>query len=1015
MCGVTWQVPTLSISGLMKELQDEKTNITSIRERLPQMITELGLAGYDEASQEMSLEEMEEIFTPKQHVKRLVTGEGSGTKPLVYQGEYDMNCCIKVRTTIVTVVSRRGRYELFYQGRPGVDFPVLPSIPRTDFSCRQVKHSGYYADLDTDCQVFHICADGRKISFLCPNGTIFRQSHLICDWWWTVDCASSKEHYEESAEQLANDQKVYRARADALAQSRSRQQVGRKPGVIREQESGDRQGRVISNERPRQLTYTNVRRANNGRQGRVLGSTQESETQRSNSPFQTPFSTARPRNFQPGPFPTPFSPSAASQQISTEQQFDIKQPSESRQPTGNLQLPEDLIPPQESQFESNRDFEQSENYSDQLVGLKPPPEKLILIVPNQQPQQTKQRSDFLQRNLPSSDRSFQRQTNQNKDSLQNRQPKLNSDFEQNRSPFRNQQVPQDQQRFPAVLPTPNRPLPQLRPSQPTRRPVTPPQQNRPSQEFRPTPQTRSSQTNRFDSNRQQLEIQNTRFSTNTQLSEPQDFLRSQNALRAFQFDQLQKQEQELHSSNGTKTYNHVRYFGSETEQQQPAETGSFVGNRGNNLLLNSGQQQPFRPPFRNADNIKQKERLRFLGSPTTARNIVSTQKVASFEKSFADKHKTRVTPKPILEVALSRRVKPTVTQSFNRSSLVRNLVKNESETPIMEPEPPLNLRFSDEDDFEQAITEQEPPEGREFIDEDEFLNGITEPTPLSGEEFTEEEFTNSTETGQSLSEDLEEEDSEDDDFEDENQSNEEEAIIEPQPPEGKSFTSEDDSNNESKELALDLEPPFESSTVEYVSEEDIDSTNSSFPLTTPQTTSRKSRFRAQKSSLTTTTKIPSATSSTTVRSTRRKQLNVTPISNESMSSEEHSDLGEVNSENVTLTTDLEPPFDEMIIDIPKKHSSVLTSATIESSKSALRTSRFRTRTSTQSESSSETTTAPISTLAIGLSRRVKPAVVKSKEQHFQRQLLPGWSNPPAEQEDSELQHRQTLRKQHPNL
>ncbi|KDR22635.1 hypothetical protein L798_12767, partial [Zootermopsis nevadensis] len=80
-------------------------------------------------------------------------------------------------------------------GRPGMDFPVLRSIPKTGFSCRQVKHSGYYADLDTDCQVFHICADGRKISFLCPNGTIFRQSHLICDWWWTVDCASSKEHY----------------------------------------------------------------------------------------------------------------------------------------------------------------------------------------------------------------------------------------------------------------------------------------------------------------------------------------------------------------------------------------------------------------------------------------------------------------------------------------------------------------------------------------------------------------------------------------------------------------------------------------------------------------------------------------------------------------------------------------------------------------------------------------------------------------------------------------------------
>ncbi|PSN28953.1 hypothetical protein C0J52_28165, partial [Blattella germanica] len=82
--------------------------------------------------------------------------------------------------------------------------------------------------------VFHICADGRKISFLCPNGTIFRQSHLICDWWWTVDCASSKEHYEESAEMLANDRKIYQARSDALSKSRARQRTNRKPGLIRE-------------------------------------------------------------------------------------------------------------------------------------------------------------------------------------------------------------------------------------------------------------------------------------------------------------------------------------------------------------------------------------------------------------------------------------------------------------------------------------------------------------------------------------------------------------------------------------------------------------------------------------------------------------------------------------------------------------------------------------------------------------------------------------------------------------
>lgn len=67
--------------------------------------------------------------------------------------------------------------------------------------------------------MFHICDNGRKVSFLCPNGTVFRQSHLICDWWFRVDCERSIELYEESAEQLASDQRVFKERAETLAKA----------------------------------------------------------------------------------------------------------------------------------------------------------------------------------------------------------------------------------------------------------------------------------------------------------------------------------------------------------------------------------------------------------------------------------------------------------------------------------------------------------------------------------------------------------------------------------------------------------------------------------------------------------------------------------------------------------------------------------------------------------------------------------------------------------------------------
>ncbi|XP_055299607.1 uncharacterized protein LOC129567062 isoform X2 [Sitodiplosis mosellana] len=98
-------------------------------------------------------------------------------------------------------------YEIYQGvvGRPGVDFPVLTGIPQTTFNCRDFGN-GYFADLETECQVFHICEGGKKISFLCPNGTIFQQSELICDWWFKVNCAAAPGHYAESSEVLSRAQ-----------------------------------------------------------------------------------------------------------------------------------------------------------------------------------------------------------------------------------------------------------------------------------------------------------------------------------------------------------------------------------------------------------------------------------------------------------------------------------------------------------------------------------------------------------------------------------------------------------------------------------------------------------------------------------------------------------------------------------------------------------------------------------------------------------------------------------------
>lgn len=54
-------------------------------------------------------------------------------------------------------------------GRAGVDFPVLTGIPNTNFKCRDVGN-GYFADLDTDCQVsdshFFVLGNGSDFNLL---------------------------------------------------------------------------------------------------------------------------------------------------------------------------------------------------------------------------------------------------------------------------------------------------------------------------------------------------------------------------------------------------------------------------------------------------------------------------------------------------------------------------------------------------------------------------------------------------------------------------------------------------------------------------------------------------------------------------------------------------------------------------------------------------------------------------------------------------------------------------------
>lgn len=87
-------------------------------------------------------------------------------------------------------------------GDPGKDYPTLPAIPETGFSC-DGRPDGYYADVETGCQVYHVCASQAipvKNSFLCNNGSIFNQERFVCDWWPNVDCPNSERSFDLNLE-----------------------------------------------------------------------------------------------------------------------------------------------------------------------------------------------------------------------------------------------------------------------------------------------------------------------------------------------------------------------------------------------------------------------------------------------------------------------------------------------------------------------------------------------------------------------------------------------------------------------------------------------------------------------------------------------------------------------------------------------------------------------------------------------------------------------------------------------
>jgi len=203
-------------------------------------------------------------------------------------------------------------------GEPGVDYPILAFVGDTSFSCADRVFGGYYADPELQCQGYHVCltppnaATDRKTSFLCPNGTVFNQQLLTCDWWFNFDCSEAEDFYSVndllgSEEPLANDDSSLSA-SNQQVPTQSNNQGSPLPPDQRTADPIVRQQQATSQQKPKRRRKQKPK-AQNGQKrpnGRRKGQKKPKPDQRtqtagvsSSSILPSDFGEQRPRQQQP--------------------------------------------------------------------------------------------------------------------------------------------------------------------------------------------------------------------------------------------------------------------------------------------------------------------------------------------------------------------------------------------------------------------------------------------------------------------------------------------------------------------------------------------------------------------------------------------------------------------------------------------------------------------------------------------------------------------------------------------
>ncbi|XP_014204568.1 general transcriptional corepressor CYC8 [Copidosoma floridanum] len=192
--------PIASVENPQAQTQEKRQSMPSLPSLAPIQGMETSLKALAEASN-ITLEALEAaILLRQQQLLEKQQGPATTTTTTTSAPVKKPN---NVSGATKVMNAPREYYPVGYDKNFDDNFASRVDLPDTSFYCGDQKHfPGLYADEDLGCMVFHVCAltdDGLIMkSFLCPESTLFDQTILKCNWWFYIDCKTSKGLYDSN-------------------------------------------------------------------------------------------------------------------------------------------------------------------------------------------------------------------------------------------------------------------------------------------------------------------------------------------------------------------------------------------------------------------------------------------------------------------------------------------------------------------------------------------------------------------------------------------------------------------------------------------------------------------------------------------------------------------------------------------------------------------------------------------------------------------------------------------------